>query len=174
MFPEAAWVFFHTSKYFVPQIQQSVACTLVNFSFPPPPLPIVHCPARPLYQSYIASAIKTIMLMLIILCDLAQLDLKIHNLKQKFTFFSLFSTDTLMYLPKLLFHIYFAQKSKIILQNCRHFFVALKAQSAQNVQDSHEFLLYLGYITLIHTPPVPFLVQHFNHVCFCMSELPTD
>ena len=40
MFPEAARVFFHTSKYFVPQIPYSVACTLVNFSFHPP-LPIV-------------------------------------------------------------------------------------------------------------------------------------
>ena len=36
MFPEAARVFFHTSKYFVPQISYSVACTLVNFSFHPP------------------------------------------------------------------------------------------------------------------------------------------
>ena len=36
MFPEAARVFFHTSKYFVPQIPYSVACTLVNFSFHPP------------------------------------------------------------------------------------------------------------------------------------------
>ena len=39
MFPEAARVFFHTSKYFVPQIPYSVACTLVNFSFHPPLCP---------------------------------------------------------------------------------------------------------------------------------------
>ena len=36
MFPEAARVFFHTSKYFVTWIPYSVACTLVNFSFHPP------------------------------------------------------------------------------------------------------------------------------------------
>ena len=36
MFPDAAWVFFRTSKYFVTQISYSVACTLINFSFHPP------------------------------------------------------------------------------------------------------------------------------------------
>ena len=36
MFPEAARVFFHTSKYFVTWIPYSVACALVNYSFHPP------------------------------------------------------------------------------------------------------------------------------------------
>ena len=36
MFPDAAQVFFQTSKYFVTQISYSVACTLINFSFHPP------------------------------------------------------------------------------------------------------------------------------------------
>ena len=36
MFPDAARVFFQTSKYFVTQISYSVACTLINFTFHPP------------------------------------------------------------------------------------------------------------------------------------------
>ena len=36
MFPEAARVFFHTSKYFVTWIPYSVACAFINFSFHPP------------------------------------------------------------------------------------------------------------------------------------------
>ena len=35
MFPDAARVFFQTSKYFVTQISYSVACTLINFTFHP-------------------------------------------------------------------------------------------------------------------------------------------